>query len=85
MEGAGRNERTITGRNGARFPTDGKDAFAFEDEIKLFGFFVEVGFGGLFWGERSFRQALVLHRSIRAVEDATDLRAVFRDERFLAG
>ena len=58
-------------------------ARAFEDEIKLLRHLVIVPLCPASCGDARFRKALVLDGRIRAIEDRTDSRAVFRDKRRL--
>jgi hypothetical protein len=58
-------------------------ARAFEDEIKFLRDFVIVQLCPASCGDARFRKALVLDGRIRAIENRTDSRAVFRDKRRL--
>ena len=55
-------------------------ARAFEDEIKLLRDLVIVPLCPASRGDARFRKALVLDGRIRAIENRTDSRAVFRDK-----
>jgi hypothetical protein len=58
-------------------------ARAFEDEIKFLRELVIVPLCPASCGDPRFRKALVLDGRIRAIENRTDSRAVFRDKRGL--
>ena len=55
-------------------------ARAFQDEIKLLRELVIVPLCPASCGDARFRKALVSDRRIRAIENRTDSRAVFRDK-----
>ena len=85
MPGTGWNENRIAGGDFAGFAVDFHGAVAFEDEVEFFAELVVVALGGLADGDGGFGEALILHRRIRAVEDAADGAAVFGGEGGLRG
>lgn len=58
-------------------------ARVFQDEIKLLRKLVIMPLCPVSWGDARFGKALVLDGRIRAIENRTDSRAVFRDKRQL--
>jgi len=82
---AGRNEDGVAGGDGAGFAVDLDVAVAFENKVEFFAEPVVVALGGLANGDGGFGEALVLHRGVRAVEDAADGAAVFGGEGGLRG
>jgi hypothetical protein len=85
MPGAGGNEDGITWRDFAGFAIYFHGAVAFEDEVELFAELVVVAFGRSADRDGGFGEALVLHWSVGAVEDAADGAAVFGGEGGLRG
>ena len=83
MPGAGRDEDRIARTNDPTFAVEFHFARAFEDEIELFRDHVIVPLGPASCGDPRFREALVFYGRIRAIENRTDSRAVFRDKRQL--
>ena len=85
MPGSGWNEDGIAGGDFAGFAVDFHHTLAFEDEVEFFAELVVMPFGRLADGDGGFGEALVLHRSIRAVEDAANGAAVLGGEGCLRG
>ncbi len=83
MPRAGRDEDRITPADHSTFAIDFYLARAFQDEIKLLRDLVIVPLCPASCGDARFRKALVLDGRIRAIENRTDSRAVFRDKRRL--
>jgi len=80
---ARRNEDRIARTDHSTFVVEFYLARAFEDEIKLLCDLVIVPLCSASCGDARFRETLVLDRRIRAIENRTDSRAVFRDKRGL--
>ncbi len=83
MPRAGRDEDRIARADHSTFPVEFHLARAFEDEIKVLRNLVIVPLCPASRWDARFRKALVLDRRIRAIENRTDSRAVFRDKRRL--
>ena len=83
MPRAGRDEDRIARADHSTFAIEFYLARAFEDEIKLLRDLVIVPLCPASCGDARFRKALVLDGRIRAIENRTDSRAVFRDKRRL--
>ena len=83
MPRSGRDEDRIARADHSTFAIEFYLARAFEDEIKLLRDLVIVPLCPASCGDARFRKALVLDGRIRAIENRTDSRAVFRDKRRL--
>jgi len=80
---AGRDEDRIARADHSTFAIEFYLARAFKDEIKLLRDLVIMPLCPGSRGDARFRKALVLDGRIRAIENRTDSRAVFRDKRGL--
>jgi hypothetical protein len=80
---ARRDENRIARADHAMFAVEFYLARAFEDEMKLLRDLVIEPFCSAPCGDARFREALVLDGRIRAIENRTDSRAVFRNKRGL--
>jgi hypothetical protein len=78
---AGRDEDRIARADHSTFDVEFYLARAFEDEIKFLRDLVIVPLCPASCGDARFREALVLDGRIRAIENRTDSRAVFRYKR----
>jgi hypothetical protein len=78
MPRAGRDEDRIARADHATVAVEVYFARAFEDEIKFLRDLVIVPLCAASFGDARFREALVLDGRIRAIENRTDGRAVFR-------
>ncbi len=58
---------------------------AFQQKVQLLTLFMVVPLGGTACGQAGFSQTLILHRRIRPVQDAANLRAILGYEWFLTG
>ena len=83
MPRAGRDEDRIARADHSMFAIEFYLPCAFEDEIEFLCDPVIVPFCSASCGNARFRKALVLDGRIRAIENRTDSRAVFRDKRRL--
>jgi len=83
MPRAGRDENRIARADHSTFAIEFHLARAFEDEIKLLCDLVIVPLCPASCRNARFRKALVLNWRIRAIENRTDRRAVFRHKRGL--
>jgi hypothetical protein len=77
---AGRDEDRIARADHSMFAIEFYLACAFEDEIKLLRDLVIVPLCPASCGDARFRKALLLDGRIRAIENRTDSRTVFRDK-----
>ena len=78
---ARRDEDRIARADHSTFAVEFYLARAFKDEIKLLQNLVIMPLCPASCGDARFRKALVLNGRIRAIENRTDSRAVFRDKR----
>ena len=83
MPRARRDEDRITRPDRSAFAVEFYLARAFEDEIEFLGDLVIVLFCPASCRDARFRKALVLDGRIRAIENRTNSRTVFRDKRRL--
>ena len=81
MPRAGRDEDRVARADHSTFAIEVYLARAFEDEIKLLRDLVIMPLCLASRGDARFRNALVLDGRIRAIENRTDSRAVFRGKR----
>lgn len=66
-------------------PVDLHVTGAFQQEIDLLAPFVVVPLSRASHRQAGFSEALILHRSVRQVQNTANLRAILGDERFLTG
>lgn len=66
-------------------PVDLHVTRAFQQEIDLLTPLVVVPLSRSANRQTGFREALILHRSVRQVQNTANLRAILGDERFLTG
>ena len=85
MPCAGRNESTIPGTDFPLFITDLQNATPLENEVKFLERAVIMPLRGCARWQGRLRKALIPHRGVCGIEDTSDLRTVFGDERFLTG
>ena len=83
VPGIRRNQDAIARPNLARLSVDFHRTIALENKVKLFRQAVVVPFRRRACRQSRFSKALVLHRSIRWIQNAADGGTIFRRERFL--
>lgn len=85
MPGTRRDEYGVTWADFTGLAVDLHGPLPFKDEVELFAELVVVAFGRSADRDGGFGEALVLHWSVGAVEDAADGAAVFGGEGGLRG
>jgi len=76
MPRPGRDEDRVAGADSPRYAVHGHFSAAFEDEIKLLAQQMVVGLGRSLFRQTGLREALMLDRSIRRIQNAANSRTV---------